>query len=72
MRYDPPMWFLDGLAVTSVIAATKRPEPMPLKEWLELDNPLDGAGPAAEKLRTQLEAAADGAARPWPPPQPES
>lgn len=48
------MWFLNERAVTSVIATTKRPETIPYKEWLKLDNPLEGAGPATDRLREQL------------------
>ncbi len=50
------MWFLDGRAVSDVIAAG-RLEPIPYEEWLRLDNPLDGAGPAAERLRELIEDA---------------
>ncbi len=61
------MVFLDGRAVTSVIAVTKRPKPMPFEEWLRLDNPLESAGPAADRLREQVEVAESDE-----PPQPES
>ncbi len=56
------MWFLYGRAVTDVVAAGERPEPSPYAEWLRLDNPLDDAGPAAHRLREQLEVAAENAA----------
>ncbi len=55
------MWFFDGRAVTDVIAAGQRPKPIPFEEWVRLDNPLDGAGPAADRLREQLAAATKGA-----------
>ncbi len=58
------MVFLDGRAVTSVIAAAKRSKPMPLEEWLRLDNSLNGAGPAADRLLEQLEVATEDAEAP--------
>ncbi len=48
------MWFLDGRAVSDVIAAG-RLEPIPYEKWLKLDNPQEGAGPAVERLREQPE-----------------
>ncbi len=47
------MWSLDGRAVSDVIAAARWPESIPYR--LNLDNPLEGAGLAAESLRAQLE-----------------
>ncbi len=66
------MWFLDGRAVSDVITAGQRPEPIPLAEWLRFDNPLDGAGPAADRLRHQLEAAAGADAPRRPESAPDS
>ncbi len=51
-----PMWFIDGPAISEVIAAGLRPKPIPLEERLRLDNPLEGARPAAERLQEQLDA----------------
>ncbi len=56
------MWFFDGCTVIDVIADAKRPGPMPFEEWFKLDNPLYGAGAAAERLREQLDAPAEDAA----------
>ncbi len=64
------MWFLDGRAVSSVRAAAKRPKPIPYEEWLKLDNPLEGAGPAAERLRELLGLPTEDAAPPNPRPEP--
>ncbi len=52
------MWFFDERAVTSVIAATKRPKRISFEEWLRLDNPPD-AGFAAERLRGRLRLPAE-------------
>ena len=62
------MWFLDGRAVTDVIAAG-RLEPIPYEEWLRLDSPLDGAGLAAEQLRETLGLPAGDTAPPEPRPE---
>ncbi len=58
------MWFLDGRRVSDLLAATRQPEPIPYEEWLKLTIPLEGAGPAAERLRERLGILAEDAAPP--------
>ncbi len=62
------MWALDGRAVTSVRAATKRARSIPHEEWLKFDNSPEDSSTAGDRLRDQLEAA-NAPRRPEPEPE---